>query len=478
GATNQRYVVSASGSYTVKVTVNGCPSAASPAVPVTVSPLPAAPAATADGATTFCQGGTVTLSSSRATGNEWFESGNRIDGATNQRYVVSASGSYTVKVTEGNGFTSAASNAVAVTVNPNPNATITAPPTVTANATGFPASVANAGEGANYEWMITNGTITAGTDPTNITFTSGTVGTLTLRCTVTTSAGCQDSRPANVNVVPQPLMPMFDAAIACRAGGFDSDMCAKFLLGAYPGTTALQMATVLSLAWAGIMNNRLLEDSLLEGEYSPNDVASAVKETLHLDWRTNATYPNSRLPNVSKVHALYQGDLANLSAGEMVDFLVVSALPGDYTPTPGSLIGALAARGVSVQQLSENPAANYPQFHCWVSSPIAGQNFNQLIVFESTGAEAPANIPGILSTLQAYWPNPHAGSNYPFATIAQPLVSTGRAGANPDAVLTALFQSAASVLPGNYGLGCVMTVVYDRSQADAMTQLFNSLAGK
>jgi hypothetical protein len=179
-----------------------------------------------------------------------------------------------------------------------------------------------------------------------------------------------------------------------------------------------------------------------------------------------------------KVHALYQGDLTNLSAGEAVDFLVVSALPGDYTPTPGTLIGALAAIGVSVQQLSQNPAATYPQFNCWVSTPITGQSFGQLIVFESTGAAAPANIPSILSTLQAYWPFPHAGSSYPYANIAQPLVSTGSAGGNPNDVLTALFNSAASVLPSQYGLGCVMTVVYDPAQVPAMTQLFNSLAGK
>src|SRR6202008_4689688 len=122
---------------------------------------PATPTITPGGPTTFCTGGSVTLTSSSATGNQWLLNGNPIGGATNQAFVASASGNYTVTVTA-SGCTSAASAATVVTVNPNPNATITAPSSVATGSTGNLASVANAGVGATYAWTPTNATITAG----------------------------------------------------------------------------------------------------------------------------------------------------------------------------------------------------------------------------------------------------------------------------------------------------------------------------
>jgi hypothetical protein len=164
---------------------------------VTVNPSPATP--TISGASSFCTGGSTTLTSSSATGNQWFLNGNPIGGATNQTLVANAAGSYTVTASAG-GCTSAPSVAKVVTVNPNPNATITAPATVFPGSTGNPASVANAGAGATYAWTATNATITAGAGTPNITFTAGAVGAMTLHVTVTTSAGCSDTKSANINV--------------------------------------------------------------------------------------------------------------------------------------------------------------------------------------------------------------------------------------------------------------------------------------
>src|SRR5205085_11321196 len=116
----------AAGDYTVTVTTSGCTSAASAATTVTVNPVPATPTITPGGPTTFCTGGNVTLTSSSASGNQWYLNGNPIGGAVNQTYPATAAGSYTVIVTA-SGCSSAASAATVVTINPNPNATITAP---------------------------------------------------------------------------------------------------------------------------------------------------------------------------------------------------------------------------------------------------------------------------------------------------------------------------------------------------------------
>jgi PKD repeat protein len=126
GLTGTTLNVTTSGSYTTKITLNGCESALSNAVVITVNPIPATPTITAGSATTFCQGGSVTLTSNTTSGNQWYKDGVVIGASTATTYIASASGSYTTKVTL-NGCESAVSNAIVVTVNPIP-----ATPTITA----------------------------------------------------------------------------------------------------------------------------------------------------------------------------------------------------------------------------------------------------------------------------------------------------------------------------------------------------------
>jgi hypothetical protein len=122
GATGKTFVATASGNYTVIATVNGCSSAPSAATAVTATPLPPTPTVTASGPTTFCVGGSVTLTSSAAAGNQWYLDGGPIPGATNKTYVATIAGKYTVVATS-NGCGSAPSAATTVTI----NCTVTGP---------------------------------------------------------------------------------------------------------------------------------------------------------------------------------------------------------------------------------------------------------------------------------------------------------------------------------------------------------------
>jgi hypothetical protein len=188
------------------VTSLGCSSAPSAAATVTVNPIPATPTITPGGPTTFCAGGSVTLSSSNATGNQWYLNGNPISGETNQTYVATAAGDYKVAVTT-SGCTSALSTATTVTLDPLPDATITAPGAVTTGTSGHAASVANAGVGATYNWGITGGTIDSGAGTSSISFTAGSApGPVALTVTVTTAAGCSDTKSANVTVSALPTV--------------------------------------------------------------------------------------------------------------------------------------------------------------------------------------------------------------------------------------------------------------------------------
>ena len=65
--------------------------------------------------------------------------------------------------------------------------------------------------------------------------------------------------------------------------------------------------------------------------------------------------------------------IGDVTEGEApVDLLCISAFPDDYTPTPQGVIGALAARGVSVESLARDKAHDWRTvWQCWASQPLA-----------------------------------------------------------------------------------------------------------
>ena len=117
GATSQSIVVNAAGAYSVTVTNANFCSAKSADTNVTLYANPSAPTINASGPTSFCPGGSVTLTApSGYAGYLWST------GATSQSIVVTAANQYTVRVTDGNGCTatSAATNVVNYTNPPAP----------------------------------------------------------------------------------------------------------------------------------------------------------------------------------------------------------------------------------------------------------------------------------------------------------------------------------------------------------------------
>src|SRR6185369_17133051 len=207
GATNQTYIANASGSYTDKVTASNCTSAAAIPISVTVNPIPPAPSITASGATTFCDGDSVTLTSSSASGNQWYLDGNPIAGATNQTYIANASGHYTDKVTASS-CTSAASSALSVTVNPIPPA-----PAITA---GGPTTFCDgdsvtltANSASGNQWYLDGNPIAGATNQTYIANASGSY------TDKVTASSCTSAASSAISVTVNPIPP----APAITAGG-------------------------------------------------------------------------------------------------------------------------------------------------------------------------------------------------------------------------------------------------------------------
>ncbi|MES2387915.1 MAG: T9SS type A sorting domain-containing protein [Bacteroidota bacterium] len=115
GLATSSITVSESGTYSVLAISNGCTSASGEPVAVTVNEVPGTSLITSPGGTVICPSGSITLSSSAATGNLWS------NGATTQSITVTTAGNYTVK-SIASGCTSQVSNIVTVSTGSLPAA--------------------------------------------------------------------------------------------------------------------------------------------------------------------------------------------------------------------------------------------------------------------------------------------------------------------------------------------------------------------
>ncbi len=183
GETTQSIVVTQSGSYNVSITnASGCTSNSSNTI-VTVNLLPVI-TISAGGPTTFCTGGSVTLTSSVAAGNVWNTS------ETTKSIIVTQTGNYSVTVTNANGCTASSAN-TNVTVNTLPVVTISA---------GGPTTFCTGGSVTLTSSSATGNVWSSGETTQSIIVTQ----TGNYSVAVTNANGCSVSS-ANTNVTVNPL---------------------------------------------------------------------------------------------------------------------------------------------------------------------------------------------------------------------------------------------------------------------------------
>jgi len=196
GATQVNYTATASGVYSVVVTnTAGCP-VTSAGVTVTVNNVPLATVAAAS-ATSFCAGKSVLLKAITGTGYtyQWKKNGVTIPSQTQSNYTATATGAYTVAVTNAQGC-STLSIAINVSVVPLPAAVITANGPLTFPQGGNVVLNVAAAVGNTYQWKKDGVNITGATSDS---YTANTSGSYTVA--VTNTNGCQAiSQPAVVAV--------------------------------------------------------------------------------------------------------------------------------------------------------------------------------------------------------------------------------------------------------------------------------------
>jgi len=161
---------------------------------------------------------------------------------------------------------------------------------------------------------------------------------------------------------------------------------------------------------------------------------------------------------------------------EAVDVLVVSAFPDDYTPTPGSLIGALAKKGVSLAGLAEKKAVDLRgNYACWLSeeimSPDPGIQFKRILCFEPLSKGHPPEVVGdIFQGLISLSEGAH-----PIASIALPLVASGDQNISMADMLEPLFDAAVHWLALGLSVKKIKIVQHSELKAAELKGAFSIL---
>ncbi len=214
GATTQSINVAVSGNYTVTGTSGAGCSATSQPITVTVHPNPAIPTINVNGATTFCIGGSVQLTSSAANSYLWNDGG-----STTQSINAVTSGAYYVTVS--NIYGCQATNTVPVIVDVH-NPTISvypAGPLTVCNYNQASLAVYATGTSLSFQWMESGNDISGAT---NASFNTTVPGNYS--CRVTDGIGCTaTSNTVAVSFVAPPavsITPSGSTSI-CSTGSVD-----------------------------------------------------------------------------------------------------------------------------------------------------------------------------------------------------------------------------------------------------------------
>lgn len=195
-----------------------------------------APTLTAGGATTFCSGGNVQLTTTGSGTVQWYNGTTLIAGASGTTYTATTAGSYTSVVSDANGCP-ATSNAVSVTVTPLDNATFSyASSTICeggANVT--PSSVTTPGG----TFSSTTGLIFADASTGEIDVQNSTAGTYTI--TYTTAGTCPNTATQTMTITSAPDATFTYAADEYCTSGTNPSPVLTGTAGVFTSTTGLSI---------------------------------------------------------------------------------------------------------------------------------------------------------------------------------------------------------------------------------------------
>lgn len=171
---------------------------------------------------------------------------------------------------------------------------------------------------------------------------------------------------------------------------------------------------------------------------------------------------------------LLQGDLSALPAEHAADIVVISAYPGNYEPSPGSLVEALDKKGLSVGKLAEHKYCDLrSQLGCWLSDHLTAEqqaqfNFSHILCFEPLlHADAPEEVVcNIFRCINTFvFDDDHN-------VVAMPILATGNQKVPVEKMMPALLENAIFWLEQGLPLNAIKLVVYSPDQLAAVQEIF------
>lgn len=206
---NPTFTMASAGVYTIKLTASSSDAVTTTKTTGLVVEAIPTPSISAGGATTFCQGGSVTL-----TGNTGYQSYMWSNNATSSSITVSDSNEYTLTVTSANGC--AGSTSITVDVNPLPTATVVSATGDYDFCDGSSLTLEAPTGAAGYQWYKDGSAITGGTSSTLSATSSGSYAVQ-----VTSSDGCSSLSSAQTvtkNALPTASISAGSSLSFCDGG--------------------------------------------------------------------------------------------------------------------------------------------------------------------------------------------------------------------------------------------------------------------
>ena len=363
GVTSQTYTVTSVGQYKVVVT-----SAAGCSVTSDVSVISNVPGVGTNGATTFCQGGSVvlttTLNGTTADNVKWIDRNNNdLVVGTGLTYSATTSGNYAATFYSGTNLittntVTVGTNATApvlVTVNPLPTATITNGANASACAGQNITLTASTGASTpTYQWYLGGTALSSATySSTSASLIAPTSGNYTVK--ITDGIGCSNtSSSTTVTINPTPATPSLSnaAATICNNASFD--------------LTTIQPTAVsgITYEWHTASSNPVTGNLLISPIIAANTTAGTYTYYLFAKDNTTGCYSASGASFTLTINAVIPsvnitGSNQTYFVGDVANALSASASTGMTLQWWGQLVGGSTLSSPVIPATNSVGVTNY-----------------------------------------------------------------------------------------------------------------------